>query len=146
MPGNQVPQGLMLQNTLALESCPHCGIAHPYIGMQNQQGHWVQTFAHDGKRRMWAIYACSSCGKLVVATGDGGPGREVTEIYPVPKSVAEEIPEKPKEFLRQAYQALSIPAGAVMLCASAVDAMLKEKGYEKGSLNDRIDEAIVAGL
>jgi hypothetical protein len=29
-----------------------------------------------------------------------------------------------------------------MLCASAVDAMLKEKGYEEGTLNQRIDKAV----
>jgi len=144
MPENQIPAGLMLHNSLALESCPHCGIAHPYVGMPNQ-ANWVQSVAHDGKMRMWGIYACSSCGKLVVATGDGGPGKQVTEVYPVPKSVAEEIPDKPKEFLRQAYRSLSAPAGAVVLCASSVDAMLKEKGYAKGSLNDRIGEAVVAG-
>jgi hypothetical protein len=76
---------------------------------------------------MWGIYACSSCGKLVVATGEGGPSKQVTEVYPVPKSVAEEIPDKPKEFLRQAYLSLSAPAGAVVLCASSIDAMLKER-------------------
>ena len=29
-----------------------------------------------------------------------------------------------------------------MLCASAVDSMLKKHGYEKGWLNDRINEAV----
>ena len=33
-----------------------------------------------------------------------------------------------------------------MLAASAVDAMLKEKGYLKGSLYDRIEEAAKAHL
>jgi hypothetical protein len=33
------------------------------------------------------------------------------------------------------------PAGAVMLAASAVDAMLKDMGYKDGSLNTRIDSA-----
>ena len=145
MPGYQIPTGLMLHNSLALESCPHCGIAHPYVGMPNQ-ANWVQSIANDGKMRMWGVYACSSCGKLVVATGDGGPGKQVTEVYPVPKSVAEEIPDKPKEFLRQAYRSLSAPAGAVVLCASSIDAMLKERGYAKGSLNARISEAVDAGL
>ena len=33
------------------------------------------------------------------------------------------------------------PAGAVMLIASAVDAMLKNKGYKDGSLYERINKA-----
>ncbi|MCD9047084.1 DUF4145 domain-containing protein [Alterluteimonas muca] len=33
------------------------------------------------------------------------------------------------------------PAGAVMLAASSVDAMLKSKGYTAGSLYTRIDQA-----
>ncbi|MGH8128750.1 MAG: DUF4145 domain-containing protein [Gammaproteobacteria bacterium] len=33
------------------------------------------------------------------------------------------------------------PAGAVMLAASSVDAMLKAKGYSEGSLYSRIDQA-----
>ena len=35
----------------------------------------------------------------------------------------------------------SAPAGAVMLAASSVDAMLKEKGYNEGSLYARIGQA-----
>lgn len=42
----------------------------------------------------------------------------------------------------QAQESLHAPAGAVMLCASAVDAMLKLKGYTQGSLYTRIDKAV----
>lgn len=41
----------------------------------------------------------------------------------------------------QALASLQAPAGAVMLAASSVDAMLKEKGLKEGSLNTRIDAA-----
>ncbi|MBI4293556.1 MAG: DUF4145 domain-containing protein [Betaproteobacteria bacterium] len=41
---------------------------------------------------------------------------------------------------------LSSPAGAVMLAASAVDAMLKAKKLSSGSLYSRIDEAAKAHL
>jgi hypothetical protein len=51
------------------------------------------------------------------------------------------IPERARNYLNQALQSLTAPAGAVMLAASAVDAMLKEKGFNKGSLNQRIDAA-----
>lgn len=148
MAASQVFPGLKLHNSLALESCPHCGVVRPYVAMSNPypQGHWLETITPDGKRRAWGIYACSSCGKVVVATGDGGPNSQVTEVYPVPKSVAEEIPEEPKRFLAEALTCLHAPSAAIMCCASAVDAMLKEKGYEKGWLNDRIDKAVADHL
>jgi len=55
--------------------------------------------------------------------------------------VTEELPTRAKEFLSQAIASLHAPAGAVMLTASAVDAMLKDKGYKDGSLNTRIEDA-----
>jgi hypothetical protein len=51
-----------------------------------------------------------------------------------------------REYLQQAINSLHAPAGAIMLTASAVDAMLKEKGYKDGSLNSRIDKAAVDHL
>ena len=142
MSGNQVSPGLLLRNILPLDFCPHCGTARPFIGMPNQ-ANWVPFAGHDGKRRLWGVYGCSSCGKLIVAVGDDDkPETPVKEIYPVPKSPPEEVPQKPKEFLRQAYLSLSAPAGAVMLCASAVDAMLKAHGYDQDSLYDRIEKAV----
>jgi hypothetical protein len=83
--------------------------------------------------------------KLIVATGDA-PGSQVTEVYPVPKSLAQEIPEKPRKFLEQANQSLHAPSGAIMLCSSAVDAMLKLLGYKDGSLYTRIDKAVTDNL
>lgn len=55
--------------------------------------------------------------------------------------VAEELPSRAREFLSQAIASLHAPAGAVMLTASAVDAMLKDKGYKDGNLNARIEAA-----
>ncbi len=69
---------------------------------------------------------------------DGGPSRE---IYPSPSSVDEAIDSTAREYLTQCMNSLHAPAGAVMLAASAVDAMLKAKGYEEGVLNSRINQA-----
>ena len=44
-------------------------------------------------------------------------------------------------FLQQAMESLHAPAGAVMLAGSAVDSMLKLKGYTEGSLYARIEKA-----
>jgi len=48
--------------------------------------------------------------------------------------------------LQQAIDSVFAPSGSVMLCASSVDAMLKEKGYSTGSLYKRITSATVDGL
>ena len=71
----------------------------------------------------------------------GTPYTEILEIYPSIPTISESIPERPREYLRQAQSSLHTPAGAIMLSASAVDAMLKEKGYVDDSLHDRIDKA-----
>lgn len=52
------------------------------------------------------------------------------------------MPEKAKAFLHQAISSIHAPAGSVMLSASCVDAMLKEKGYIDGSLYKRIEKAV----
>jgi hypothetical protein len=56
-------------------------------------------------------------------------------------TAAETLPPHAREYLQQALQSLHSPAGAIMLAASAVDAMLKEIGYEEGVLFSRIDKA-----
>lgn len=67
-------------------------------------------------------------------------------IYPTPQTVNEDLPFKVKEYLQQAIDSVFAPAGSVMLCANAVDAMLKEKGYIEGSLYTRINLASEDGL
>jgi len=73
-----------------------------------------------------------------------GTAEEITEMWPKAKAVADELPERAREYLKQAIGSRSAPSGAVMLAASAVDAMLKDKGYKAGSLNSRIEEAAKA--
>jgi hypothetical protein len=65
----------------------------------------------------------------------------IQEYFPLGKSIDQEIPERPKAYLIQAINSIHAPAGAVMLAASAVDAMLKIKGYEQGNLYSRIEKA-----
>ena len=43
--------------------------------------------------------------------------------------------------MQQAHESLHVPDGPVMLAASAVDALLKAKGYKDGSLYSRINTA-----
>jgi hypothetical protein len=65
----------------------------------------------------------------------------IAEIWPSPRTVDNAIPERARTFLQQAIASIHAPAGAVMLTASAVDSMLKEKGLKTGSLYKRIDQA-----
>lgn len=128
---------LFLGNQLDMRRCPHCHVDTPSL---NAQTH-IQTSDCDGDRkRVWRFYACSRCGGVVTAWSNQLNGL-VAEIFPDARQVDEAIPEKARKFLLQAIESLHAPAGAVMLAASAVDAMLKAKGLSKGSLYMRIDSA-----
>jgi len=65
----------------------------------------------------------------------------VSEMYPEAEEVSEAVPAPADEYLAQALESLHAPAGAIMLAASSVDAMLKSKDYVEGSLYRRIDQA-----
>ena len=67
-------------------------------------------------------------------------------IYPQPPRVEQGLPDKAAAFLQQAIECIHAPSGAIMLCGSSVDAMLKDKGYKKGSLYSRIEKAAEDGL
>jgi hypothetical protein len=60
---------------------------------------------------------------------------------PAPSMVDAAVPQRAREYLDQALRSLRAPAGAVMLAASSIDAMLKEKNLTDGSLKRRIDLA-----
>lgn len=128
---------------LPLERCPHCNIARPRL-----QHQWTGLSKdHSGSiERVWFTYCCSTCGGMLLATSLNGGNAEITDMWPAPQSVAETLPQRARDFLSQAISSLHAPAGAVMLTASAVDAMLKEKGYKTGSLNARIDQAVADNL
>lgn len=127
---------------LDLPRCPHCGIAAPQLTS-------IQSFSTNNSAknfsRAWRIYQCSVCGGVVTAWA-GADGHETHQVFPDVRAVADEIPGRAREYLVQAIASLSAPAGAVMLAASSVDAMLKEKGLSNGSLYARIDEAVGKNL
>jgi hypothetical protein len=72
--------------------------------------------------------------------------KEVTQVFPDYRKVDDELPSDAKAYLEQAISSIHAPAGAVMLAASCVDAMLKEKGHLDGSLNSRIEQAAMDHL
>jgi len=127
-----------LSQNLIISRCPHCAVANPNLFRQ----HKLETKDHaGGNKRMWAIYTCGGCGGIVAASAPNH-GAEILEYFPSAKSIKEDVPERPRTFLQQALESLHAPSGAVMLSASAVDAMLKLKNYTDGSLYARIEKAV----
>lgn len=136
---------LKISELLDLDRCPHCRVHKPTLTRL-----WGpnETRTHaDTNPRWWGLYRCNSCGGCVIAggakQGDGHPNKtSVDEVYPGIDGVDEAIPELPRSYLLQARDSIHAPDGAGMLAASAVDAMLKAKGYTKGWINKRINEAV----
>lgn len=128
---------IQLDSQLQLDRCPHCNVDSPNISVK----HWVDTANYQGSNaRRWGIYVYRRCGGIVTASANSGY-RGVIQIFPDSTKVDENIPTKAKSYLQQAINSLHSPAGAIMLSASTVDAMLKDKGYKKGNLYSRIDKA-----
>lgn len=126
-----------LSQNLILSRCPHCSVANPNLRRQ----HHLDTNNHMSNRpRTWSVYVCGSCGGVVTAWA-AKHDAEVREHFPIALQVDGDIPDRPRAFLQQANESLHAPAGAVMLAASAVDSMLKLKGYMDGNLYSRIIKA-----
>ena len=126
----------LLSTQLVLQRCPHCGVDKP-----NLQYVWQhEPTAYNTLHRFWRGYTCARCAGVIIAEAEGWD-RETIRILPSPQDVSEDLPARARTYLDQAISSLSSPAGAVMLSASAVDAMLKEKNLTAGSLYARIDEA-----
>ena len=136
-----------LNEHLRLERCPFCNVDRPNLAKvwetvpKNSEGH---------SQGLWRFYECGRCGGIVTAWADDAD-RYVKGIIPTSKAVSSHIPARASSYLLQALQSLHAPAGAIMLAASSIDAMLKDKGYTDGNLYPRIDKAanehlITAGM
>lgn len=139
--------------TLNVARCPHCRVNAPNL----EREHEFKTFDSFGKNgRVWGVYVCRRCGGVTIAAGLGygsGPNRErgrgfdIFGVWPkVAEVPAEVTDERIRAYLEQCADSVAQPAGAIMLAASAVDAMLKAKGLTQGSLYARIDQAVNDGL
>jgi len=131
----------LLATQLVLPRCPHCGVDKPNLVHVWQH----EPIAYNTHRRFWRIYVCARCAGLTSAEALGWD-QETIRILPTPQDVSEDIPERARAYLDQAISSLSAPAGAVMLAASAVDAMLKAKNLTAGNLYSRIDQAAKSHL
>lgn len=120
---------------LNLARCPHCGIAKPHLPTL----HMVETSVSDFTRG-WSIYGCTVCGGVVLAASVGNTGI-VTELYPTLQEIDARVPNRPREYLKQAQESLSQPVGSIVVSAAAIDSMLKAHGLTEGDLYSRIDKA-----
>ena len=126
------------QEELKLDRCPHCQIAAPRLVSMSQ----YNTASQSGdNQRHWEVYCCRSCGGLVTTFTWSYARGNVVGMYPRGREVDEWVPERARTYLAQAINSLHAPAGAIMLTASAVDAMLRAKDYKKGDLYSRINQS-----
>jgi hypothetical protein len=145
MPRETIPDVKLLPN-LKLRTCPHCGIAWPLVlPIAQSPQYLISRSTSEGKERLWGVYVCSSCAGIIAAEAPHFQA-QITSLIPAIKDFSKDIPDLPRELLRQAYESLNAPAGAIMLSASAIDAMLKIKEYVDGSLKARIDQAVTDNL
>lgn len=123
---------------MELKRCPHCGVENPH--MVNTAGFKGNSRTSD---RSWGTYACSSCDGIVLACTRQLFDQIAAFYHQQPQDLAVDasFPPRAKAFFEQAVSSLNAPAGAVMLAASAVSAMLKEVGYSEGSLFSRLEQA-----
>jgi len=122
---------------LPLPRCPYCKVDTPSLV---RGAHFESRAVNGGEERAWVNYICSRCGGAILAASKKGTAL-ITEMYPEPSQVHEDIPQRAREYLQQANDSLHAPAGAVVLAASSVDSMLKAKGLKEGSLFSRIEAA-----
>jgi hypothetical protein len=132
-----------------LSRCPHCSVANPQL---KAQWHSPPVPMPDIPEMaiIWATYQCTSCSKMMLVqcqpslklNNNWRNEVGVQEIFPDQRMVDETLPPIARTYLLQAYETLHAPDAAAVMAASAVDAMLKDKGYLEGTLYARIDKAV----
>lgn len=136
---------------IGIERCPQCNVAKPLL---SERSNLSIRYGLTGLGIRWATYECSSCNRVTLAEGFlakidryGGVtseegGDEIRVLYPSPVGVDDSLPPDSQRYLKQAMDTKFAPDASIMMAGSAVDAMLKAKGYKDGSLYSRIDQAV----
>jgi len=131
-----------------LENCPHCGISSPLLKhLWASDGPTPRT--DGGPTRRWAVFACTACGGIVTAEGDPNDkvnNPHVIAIYPPTWEPPSSLPVQARSYLVQAHRTLFSPDASVLMSASCIDAMLKDQQLVKGSLYERINQAVEKGI
>ena len=135
-----------------LERCAQCGVSNPLVTTVSQPcKHYKDAFDHT-----WFYFTCvcSKCKRHILFYGWSSlknsnqipKSLKIQDSFPSNDRAAGEIAERPRRFLQQALESKHAPDGALMLAASSIDAMLKDKGYKQGTLYARIEKAAHDGL
>lgn len=139
-----IPKHNLAKYLTSESRCPHCAIDKPALE-QYWVSHTLIERGTPGPRHRWAVYACHSCGGMVLAKGVANEDSDragIIATFPSPRTIHADIPDPARRFLQQAVETLHAPDAAAMVAGSAVDAMLKTLGYEKGSVYERIEKAV----
>ncbi|MEX1013880.1 MAG: DUF4145 domain-containing protein [Candidatus Paceibacterota bacterium] len=132
-----IEKELKVGDNLELPKCPHCAVVNPNLIRVSK----IETKDHFGaNRRHWSIYKCSKCGGVTSAYHYNNSNK-IEEFFPKLMILDKSLPNKAFKYLQQAHESVNTPSGCIMLCASAVDEMLKQREYFEGSLYNRIKKA-----
>jgi hypothetical protein len=118
-------------NELPLERCPHCSAAKPRIA---RIGYLDTTASERRNTRYWHWYGCASCGGVLLTVATPSSPTVITKMWSDGDLLSDSIPERARAFLKQAMECLHAPPLAQIGAASAVDAMLKARGYTDAAL------------
>jgi hypothetical protein len=140
-----------------IERCPQCGVATPLLKKLHRCTKHYAESDYCGLEYWYFTTSCSRCSHHVLFYGscskqdverenDEPVSLDIERSFPSLEKVAEELPSMAAKFFQQAIESKHAPDGALMLAASAIDSMLKDKGFKEGSLYSRINSAKVAGL
>lgn len=139
-----------------LSRCPQCGVATPLIEKVSQASLHLERSHSYGDDRWYFTGRCSRCRNHILFYGSTHSKRDfetkeppelnIIRSFPSLEIAAEELPQMALKFFQQALESKHAPDGALMLTASAIDAILKDKGYLKGTLFQRIKAASDDGL
>lgn len=131
-----------------VQRCPQCNVASPLLELR-----WTSRSDENGLGVSWCVFECSSCQRFTLAEGHAAPlqngtftagsaGHSIKTFYPAAKTVDANLPTDAQRYLRQAIETKFAPDASIVMAASAVDSMLRGKGYRDGSLYVRIEKAV----
>lgn len=127
-----------MEQSLKINNCPRCSVDYPNMVLQNS---FDTTWDNGDEKKSWGVYVCKRCGGAVLAL-TYPPETGVEAVYPSTETANSDLPADVRKFLDEAMRSIATPAASIMVCASAIDAMLKIKSYVKGGLYTRINEAV----
>ena len=142
-----------MSSHLDIDRCPWCKTATPTMkemwSSLNRDPLDPSELVSGRTEGDWNLYMCTRCRKLVlqgIFYGEEDEEDFENETVLLPDTelkIDESIPQRAADFLRQAQDSIDSPDASTMVCASALDMILQEKGLPKteGNLNSRIDKA-----